>query len=148
MSRLRAVGLYHDLNSKNHQQDFSSPFGPLCPVEQVTHLAIQVNKIFVAPYIEKLATDYDALPDLPTVQTENANLFLENASPRDIPHLEQNLRSLPEFTMEKVVNLQKNYTFCKNILEHIHCSKNNNYFTDAMGILHKKLLISIVHFQQ
>ena len=47
--------------------------------------------------------------------------------------------SLPEFTPEKVVKLQKNDTFCKKILEHIHCSKNN-YFTDAMAILHKKVI--------
>ena len=140
MSRLKAVGLYHDLNSKDHQQEFSSPFEPLPPVEQVTHIPIQVNEIFVAPDIEKLATNYDALHDLPTVQTDNANLSLENASPTDIPHLEQNLMSLPEFTLEKVVKLQKNDTFCKNILEHIHCSKNDNYFTDTMGILHKKVI--------
>ena len=69
MSRLRTVGLYHDLNSKDLLQEFSSPFEPLPPVGQVTHMSIQVNKVFVAPEIKTLATNYDALHDLPTVQT-------------------------------------------------------------------------------
>ena len=81
--------------------------------------------------------NYDALHDLPTVQTDKANLSLENVSPADIPHLEQNLMSLLEFTTDKGVKLQKNDTFCKNMLEHIHCSKINDYFIDAIG-----------HFQQ
>ena len=80
-------------------------------VEQVTHTPIKVNEIFIAPDIEKLPTDYDTLHDLLTVQTDNGNLSLENASPTDIPHLEQNLKSLPEFTPETVVKLQKNDTF-------------------------------------
>ena len=48
--------------------------------------------------------------------------------------------SLPEFTPDKVMKLQKNDTFCKHILQHIHCSKNDNYFIDAMGILHQKVI--------
>ena len=100
-------------------------------------MPIQVNQIFIAPDIEKLATNFDALHDLPTVQIDKANLSLENDSPTDIPNLEQKLMSLQEFTPDKVVKLQKKDTFCKNILEHIHCSKTDNYFTDAMGILHK-----------
>ena len=66
VSRLRAVGLYHDLK-------------PLPPIEQVTHMPIQVSEVFIAPNIEKLATNYDALYDLPTVQTDKANLFLEKS---------------------------------------------------------------------
>ena len=85
------------------------------PVEQVTHMPIQINENFIAPDIEKLETNYDTLYDLPTVQTDKANLPLENASPTDIPHLEQNLMSLLGFTPDKVVKLQKNDTFCKNI---------------------------------
>ena len=46
VSRLRAVGFYHDLNSKDHQQEYSSPIEPLPAVEQVTHIPIQVNEIF------------------------------------------------------------------------------------------------------
>ena len=138
VSRHRAVRLYHNLNSKDHQQIFCSPFEPLPPVEQETHMPVQVNEIFVTPEIEKQATSYDALHDLPTVQTDNAKLSLENALPTDILHLELNLMPLPEFVPETVVKLQKNDTFCKNILEYIYCSKNDNYFIDTMGILHKK----------
>ena len=86
MSRLRARGLYHNLNSKGHQQEFSSQFEPLPPTKQVTHMPIKVTEFFVAPDIEKLETNYDALHDLPTVQTDIINLCLENASPIDIPH--------------------------------------------------------------
>ena len=34
LSRLRTVGLYHDLDFKDHQQEFSVLFEPLPPVEQ------------------------------------------------------------------------------------------------------------------
>ena len=68
----------------------------------------------------------------------------ENVSPTDIPHLEQNLMSLPELSTDKVIKLQRNDTFCKNILEHIHCSKNDNYFIDTMGILQKKVIPQIL----
>ena len=57
------------LNSKDCQQEFSSPFEPLPPVEQATHTSIEVNEIFIAPDIEKLTETYDTLHDLPTVQT-------------------------------------------------------------------------------
>ena len=136
MSRLRAVGLYHDLDFK----EFSAPFEPLPPVKQVTHMPIEVNEIFIAPNIEKFTQNYNALHDLPTAQTDKAELSLENASPTDISHLEQNLMSLLEFTPDKVIKLQKNNTFCKHILQHIHCSKNSNYIIDTIGILHKKVI--------
>ena len=136
--QLRAVGLYHDLNSKDLQQAFRSLVEPLPPVEQATHMPIQVNEIFIAPDIEILAENYVVLHDLPTLQMDTANLSVENISPTHIPpHLEHNLMSLPEFTLDKVVKLQKKDTFCKNTLEHIHCSKQNSYFIDAMGILHR-----------
>ena len=48
VSRLRAVSLNHDHNSNNHQQEFSLPFEPLPPVEQGTHIPIQVNEIIVS----------------------------------------------------------------------------------------------------
>ena len=107
LSRLRAVGLYHDHNSKDHQQEFHSPFEPLPPVEQMTCMPIEVNEIFIAPDIEKLAKNYDTLHNVSTVQTDKANLSLENASPTDIPYLESNLMSLPEFTPDKVRKLKK-----------------------------------------
>ena len=56
------------------------------------------------------------------------------------PQLEQNLMSLLELTLEKVIKLQKNDTFCKNIIQYIDCSKYNNYFIDTRGILHKKVI--------
>ena len=37
VSRLRAVGLYHDLNFEDGQQEPGTPFEPLAPVEQSTH---------------------------------------------------------------------------------------------------------------
>ena len=109
--RLRAVGLYHDLDSMDCQQEFSSPFEPLPPVKKVTHMPIEVTEISIAPDIEKLLQNYDALHDLPTAQMDKAELSLENASSADIPHLEQNLMSLLEFTPDKVIKLQKNDTF-------------------------------------
>ena len=108
VSRLRAVGLYHDLDSKDHQQEFSSPLQPLPPVEEVTHMPIEVNKIFIAPDIEILVENCD----LPTVQVDR-KWSLENAPPTDIPHVEQNIMSLQEFTPDKVIKLHKNDTFCK-----------------------------------
>ena len=73
---------------------------------------------------------------------------LENISPADNPHLEQNLMSLPEFALEKIVKLQKSNTFYKKILEHIHCSKNNNYFTYAMGTIDSNSIFSAVVIPQ
>ena len=54
--------------------------------------------------------------------------------------MEQKLISLPQITPEKIEQLQKNDTFCNNILQQMHCNMNKNYFTDAMGILHKKVI--------
>ena len=79
-SRLRAIGLYHDLNSMDHQQEFSSPFESLSPVQQATYTPIQVNEIFIAPDIEKLAANYDALHDLPTVQIVPRKCFTHKYS--------------------------------------------------------------------
>ena len=88
MSRLRAVGLYHDPDSRDHQQEFSLPFEPLPPVEQVIYMPLEVNDICIEPDIENLTQNYNALHDLSTAQTDKAELSLENASPTDIPHLE------------------------------------------------------------
>ena len=54
VSRLSAVGLYDE-------QEFSSSFEPLPSVEQMTHMLIEVNGIFIAPDIEKLAENNDVL---------------------------------------------------------------------------------------
>ena len=139
MWRLRGVGLYQDFDFKDHQQEFSAPFEPLPPVEPATHMSIEVNEIFITPNIEKWTQNFNALHDLPTTQADKARMSLENVSPADIPHLEQNLMSLPELAPDKVIKLQKNDSLCRNILQHIHCNKNDNYFIDATGILHKKV---------
>ena len=82
MSGLRAVDLYHDLDFRDHQQEFSEPL-PL--VEPMTHTPLEVNKIFIASNIEKLTQNYDALHELPTEQFDKSKLSLENSSPTDIP---------------------------------------------------------------
>ena len=48
--------------------------------------------------------------------------------------------SLPEFTPDKVIKLQESDVFCKNILQHIGCSRYENNFQDAMGVLHKRVV--------
>ena len=62
-------------------------------------------------------------------------MSVEDISPKDAPHLEKKLMSLPELTPDKIAKLQKNDTFCNNIITHIHCNLHKNYFTDTMGIL-------------
>ena len=66
--RLRAVGIYHDLDFKDHQQELSIPFNPLPPVEQSTHTPIEVNEVFIAPDIENLMQNYDMLKTLLVIQ--------------------------------------------------------------------------------
>ena len=139
VSRLRVVGLHHNLDSKDHQQEFKLPFEPLPPVEQATHMPIQVNEIFIAPDIEKLTTNYDALHDLPTVQRQCTSVSRECFIHR-YPSFRTKFNVLTRTHLKKVVKLQKNNTFYKKILEHIHCCENANYFTDAMGILQKKVI--------
>ena len=68
---------------------------------------------------------YDELHDLPPGHANyDIKLSLENASPTDIPQLEHHLISLPELTLENIAKLQKNDTFCKNIIQHIDCNKH------------------------
>ena len=137
VSRLRAVGLYDDLDFKDNLQELGTPFEPLALVEQSTHTPIEVHNIFIKPDIENLTHNYDAQHNIPAIESEESRLSL--VPPEDIPRLEQKLMSLPELTPEKIT-LQKNDTFCYNILHHIHYNTNENYFTDAMGILHKKII--------
>ena len=85
LSRLRAVGLYHDLDFNDHQQEFSALFELLPPVEPATHTPLEVNEIFIASNIEKLTQNYDAIYNLPTAETDEPKLSLENISPTDIP---------------------------------------------------------------
>ena len=45
VSRFRAVGLYHDLDLKDHQQEFSVLFESLPPVEPTTHIPLEINEV-------------------------------------------------------------------------------------------------------
>ena len=135
------MGIYHDVDSEDHQQEFSTPFETLHHVEPVTHTPLEVNEIFIMPEIKRLTQNYDTSHDLPKEQTGDSDqLSLENASPEGIPQLKENLMLLLELTLDKVVKLQENDLFCKNILQHIHCSKHENFFQDAMSILYKKVI--------
>ena len=79
-----------------------------------------MNEAFITPDIDRLTQAYDTLHDPPTAQTiDDIKLSLENASPADIPQLDENLMSLPELTPDIVIKLQNSYVFCKNILQQI-----------------------------
>ena len=141
VSRPKAVGIYHDIDSDDHQQEFSTPFESLPPVKPVTHTSLEVNEVIIMPDMERLTQTYDTFHDPPTVQTvRQLKLSLENASPADIPQLKEILMSLLKLTLDKVVKLQESDFFCKNILQHISYSKHEKYFQEAMGILHKKVV--------
>ena len=71
-------------------------------------------------------------------------MSLEDISPKDASHLEQKLMSLPELTPDKITQLQKMMHSVTTLSPHRHCNSHENYFTDAMGILHKK----VIDFQQ
>ena len=107
-----------------------------------------MNEVFIASDIEKLMLTYDTLHEFPAGQTnDDIRLSLKNVLPTDIPQLELNLMSLPELTSENVIKLQKNEMFCNNIILNIDCSKHDNYFIDATGILHEKVIYLAVYFQ-
>ena len=114
VSRLKSVGPYHDTDSNNQQQEFSTHFEPISPVEPVMDTPLEVNEAFISPDIESIVQTYDTLHDSPTAQTgDDVKLSLENASPTDIPQLEENIMSLPELTPEKVIKLQRVICFEK-----------------------------------
>ena len=92
VTRFKAVGIYHVIDSNDHQQEFSTPFEPLPPVVPVTHTSLEVNKVLITPDIERLMQAYDTLHNPPTAQTgDDVKLSLENMSPTKIPQLEENL---------------------------------------------------------
>ena len=103
-------------------------------------MLLEVNIFFTPPSIEELMQNYNVLLVLHTAHFGEAKLSLQNASPADIPQLEQNLMSLPKLTLDKVTKLQKNDTFCKNNTT-LRLQWHDNYFIDATGILHKKGII-------
>ena len=110
VSRLKAVGIYHD--SDDHQQQFSTPFEPLPPVESVTHTSLEVNEVVIMPDVNRFMQAYDTWDDSPTVLTgDDIKLSLKNASPTDIPQLEENLMPLPELTPDEVMTLKETDVF-------------------------------------
>ena len=105
VSRLKRGGIYHDIDSYDHQQEFSTPFEPLPPVEPLTHTPLEYMKLllhltlkysckFMTPYMTHLLYRLVILHDSPTAQTgDNIKLALENASPTDIPQLEESCQN-------------------------------------------------------
>ena len=59
VSRLKAVSLYHNIDSNDHQQEFITPFELLPPVEPVSHAQLEVFEAFITPDIERLTQTYD-----------------------------------------------------------------------------------------
>ena len=75
---LRIVGLYHDLDFKDGQQELRTTFEPLPPVKQSTHTPIEIHEMFFKPNIENLTQNDNALKTLPVTQTEESKLSLDN----------------------------------------------------------------------
>ena len=69
LSRFKAVGIYHDIDVNNHQQEFSTSFEPLPSVELVPHTLLEVNEVVITFDIERLSQAYDTLHYSPTTQT-------------------------------------------------------------------------------
>ena len=83
VSRLTAVGIYHDIDSNDHEQEFSTPFKPLPPVEPVIHTLLEVNDAVINSDIERLMQAYDTLNDPPTAQSgDDVNLSLKMHQPQ------------------------------------------------------------------
>ena len=79
VSRFKALGNYHDIDSDDHQQEFSTPFEPLPPVEPGTNTPVELNEVIMAPDIEGLTQAYDTLDNPLTEQTrDTVKLSLEN----------------------------------------------------------------------
>ena len=92
-------------------------FEPIPSVEQSTHTPIEVQEIFIKPDKENLAQKYDTQKTLTVTQMDKSKLSLENATPEEISHFEQKLMSLPELTLENIIQLKKMITFCNTILQ-------------------------------
>ena len=74
---------------------------------------------------------------LQVTQPEESKLSLDNTSSEDIPQLEQKFNVPTRIKTRENNQTTKNDTFCNNIIHHMHCNTNKNYFTDAMVILQK-----------
>ena len=64
VSMLKEIGLYHDIDLKDHHQEFSTPFESLPPIEPVTHMPVEVNEVFIASDIERFITQLTHCTDL------------------------------------------------------------------------------------
>ena len=85
--RLGVVGLCHDIDSKDHQQELSLPFEPLPPVEPVAHTQLEVNEVFIASNIEKLIQTYNAYMTYPLDRLMMmSNYHLKTFCPQSLCH--------------------------------------------------------------
>ena len=98
VSRLEAVGLYHILDFQNSQPELGTPYEPLPPMEQATHTPITVQEIFIKTNEESLAKQFTIS------QIENPDISLEDVSPKDAPHFEKKLMSIPKLTPDKIIS--------------------------------------------
>ena len=83
--------------------------------------------------------NYDTQNTLPATQPKESKLSLDNASHENIPQLEQKLMSMGELTPEKNQTTTNDILY-NHIIHHMHCNTKENYVTNAMGILHKKVI--------
>ena len=95
VSRLRAVGLYYDLDFQNSQSELGMTFEPSLPYRASNSYTYSSTQIFIKPDIETLAQNYTV------TKIHQPKLSLDNASPKDVPCLEHKLMSLHELTSEK-----------------------------------------------
>ena len=95
VSRLKAVGFYHDLDFQNSQMELRTPFEPLPPIEKATHTPITVEEISIKPNIGTVAKRFTV------AQLEQPELSLEDVSPEHVPHLEQKLMFPSKLTLEQ-----------------------------------------------
>ena len=63
VSRFKTVALFHNIDLYDHQHEFSTPFEPLPPVEPVMRMPLEVNEVFIASDIGRLAKTYHKLHD-------------------------------------------------------------------------------------
>ena len=71
VSRLKAVGICHDIDPNDYQQELSTPFKPQPPVEPVANTPVEVNEVVIVPDIEKCTQAYDTLHYSPTERTRD-----------------------------------------------------------------------------
>ena len=73
VSRLRAVGLYHELDFKDGQQDLSTSFKPSTPCWAINPYPHRSLEIFIKPNIENLMQNYDTQKTFQLHKQRNPN---------------------------------------------------------------------------